>query len=58
MELDKIYALAKRVKQRFHCSQQRAEYMASLLALEHVVSDDSFQLLGEIQAIHSLQVGG
>ena len=58
MELDKIYALAKKVKQRVHCSQQMAEYVASLLALEHVVSDDSFQLLGEIQTIHSVQVGG
>ena len=55
MELDRIYALAKRVKQRLHCSQQRAEYMASLLALEHTVSKDSFELLADIQAIHSLR---
>ena len=54
MDLDRIYALAKRVKQRLHCSQQRAEYMASLLALEHTVSKDSFELLADIQAIHSL----
>jgi hypothetical protein len=58
MELDKIYALAKRVKQRFHCSQQMAEYVASLLSLEHIASDDSFELLAEIRAVHSLQVGG
>ena len=54
MDLDRIYALATRVKQRLHCSQQTAEYTASLLALEHTVSKDSFQLLAEIQAIHSL----
>ena len=55
MDLDRIYALATRVKQRLNCSQQTAEYTASLLALEHTVSKDSFQLLAEIQAIHSLQ---
>ncbi len=54
MDLDRIYALATRVKQRLHCSQQMAEYTASLLAMEHTVSKDSFQLLAEIQAIHSL----
>jgi hypothetical protein len=54
MELDRIYALAKRVKQRLHCSQQRAEYIASLLAWERTVSQDSFELLSEIHAIHSL----
>ncbi len=54
MDLDRIYALAKRVKRRLHCSQQAAEYTASLLALEHIVSKDSFVLLAEIQAIHSL----
>ena len=58
MELDEIYALATRVKQRLHCSQQMAEYTASLLTLEHIVSKDSFELRAEIQAIHSLQVGG
>ena len=55
MELDRIYALAKRLKQRLHCSQQMAEYVASLLAWEHNVSDDSFQLLAELRAIHSLR---
>jgi len=55
MDLDRIYTLAMRVKQRLHCSQQRAEYIASLLALEHTVSKDSFQLLAEIHAIHSLR---
>ena len=54
MDLDRIYALAKRVKQRLHCSQQIAEYTASLLALERTVSKDSFELLAEIQAVHSL----
>ena len=54
MELDRIYALANRVQQRLNCSQQRAEYIASLLAWEHTVSNDSFQLLAETQAIHSL----
>jgi hypothetical protein len=54
MDLDLIYELAKRVKQGLHCSQQLAEYTASLLAMEHTVSKDSFQLLAEIQAIHSL----
>jgi len=54
MELDKIYALATRVKQRLDCSQQKEEYIASLLALEHSVSQDSMVLLAEIQAIHSL----
>ncbi len=54
MDLDRIYALAKGVKQRVHCSQQRAEYMASLLALEHTVSKDSFELVAEIQAIHAV----
>ena len=55
MGLDRIYALAKRVKQRLHCSQTIAEYAASLLVLEHTVSKDSFELLAEIQAIHSLR---
>lgn len=54
MDLDRIYTIATRVKQKLHCSQQVAEYTASLLALEHTVSKDSFQLLAEIQAIHSL----
>jgi hypothetical protein len=58
MELDRIYALAKRVKQRLHCSQQMAEYVASLLTLQHTVGDDSFALRADIQAIHALQVGG
>ena len=54
MELDRIYALANGVKQRLHCSYQRAEYIASLLALEQAVSRDSFELLFEIQAVHAL----
>lgn len=54
MDLDRTYALAMRVKQTLNCSQQIAEYTASLLAMEHTVSKDSFQLLAEIQAIHSL----
>lgn len=53
MELDRICATAKRLQQRLHCSQQKAEYIASLLALERTVSTDSFQLLAEIHAIHS-----
>ena len=53
MELDRIYAMAKRLKQRLHCSQRKAEYIASLLALEHTVCADSFQLLAEIHAVHS-----
>ena len=55
MDMDRIYELAERVKQRLHCSQQSAEYTASLLAWEHTVSKDSFELLADIQAIHSLQ---
>ncbi len=55
MELDRIYALAKRVKQRLHCSQQMAEYIASILAWEHKLSRPSFELLADIQAIHSLR---
>ncbi len=55
MDLDRIYALAKRVKQRLHCSQTIAEYTASLLAMEHIVSNDSFELLAEIQAIHAVK---
>ncbi len=54
MDLDRIYALATQLKQRLHCSQHEAEYSASLLALENTVSNDSFELLAEIQAIHSL----
>jgi hypothetical protein len=42
------------VKQRLHCSQQIAEYTASLLTLEHTVSKNSFELLADIQAIHYL----
>jgi hypothetical protein len=53
MELDRIYAAAKRLMQRLHCLHQQADYMASLLALEHTVSKDSFQRLAEIRAIHS-----
>ena len=52
MELDRIYATAKRLKQSLDCSQQRAEYMASVLALEDTVSEDSFELLAEIRAFH------
>ncbi len=55
MDMDRIHELAKRVKQRLHCSQQRAEYTASLLAMEHIVSKDSFELLSEIQAIHAVR---
>jgi hypothetical protein len=54
MDLDWIYTVATRVKQKLHCSQQVAEYTAWLLALEHTVSKDSFQLLAEMQAIHAL----
>ena len=54
MDRDRIYALADSVEQGVHCSQQSAEYIASLLVLEHTVSKDSFELLFEIQAIHSL----
>ena len=54
MEPDKIHALAKRVKQRLGCSQQRAEYIAFILALEHTVAKESFALLAEINAIHTL----
>ncbi len=54
MDMDRIYALATRVKQRLHCSQQKAEYVALILALEHTVSKDSFELLADIQAIHYL----
>ena len=57
MELDEIYALATKLKQRLHGSQQMAEYTASLLALEPIVSSESFALRAEIEAIHSLQVG-
>ena len=55
MEFNRIYMLAQRVKQRLHCSQQRAEYIASILALEHTVGEDSFALLDEIHAIHTLR---
>ena len=54
MELDRVFALAKRVRQRLHCSPQRAEYIASILAWEHAVTEPRFELLAEIQAIHSL----
>lgn len=57
MELDEIYALARKVKAAIHCSQQMAEYIASLLGLEHTLSADSFQLRAEIHAIHALQGG-
>jgi adenosine/AMP kinase len=53
MGLDRIYALARQVNQRLHCSQQRAEYIASLLAWEHTISKDSVNLCAEIQAIHA-----
>jgi hypothetical protein len=55
MELDRIYSLAKRLERRLHCSQQRAEYIASLLAWEHKVSRPSFELFAEIQAIHAVR---
>ena len=55
MSLDRIRALAQRVRQRLHCSQQRAEYIASVLALEHAVTEPGFELLAEIQAIHSIR---
>lgn len=55
MDLDKILDLAKRLKLRFHRSQQRVEYMASLLALEHTVGKPRFELLAEIDAVHSLR---
>ena len=56
MNQQSILAEATKVKQRLHCSQQRAEYIASLMAWEHTVSSDSFQLLAEIDAIHSLSI--
>ena len=52
MELDKIQATAKRIMRRLDCSYERAEYIASLLALKRTVSKDSYQLLAEIHAIH------
>jgi hypothetical protein len=55
MELDRIFALAKIVKQRLNCSQQMSEYIASILALEHAVSEPRFELLAEIQAIHAVR---
>jgi hypothetical protein len=55
MEVDRIYALAKKLKRRLHCSQQRAEYIASVLAWERTVHQDSVVLLAEIQAVHSLR---
>ena len=54
MNLDRIFTVAKRVQQMLHCSQQTAEYIASLQTLEPTVSKDSFALLAEINAIHSL----
>ena len=54
MDLDRILDLAKRVQQRLGCSQQRAEYIASTMAWERTVGTDSFEVLAEIQAIHSL----
>lgn len=54
MDFEKIYELVNKTKQRLHCSQQKAEYIASLLALEHTVTKDSFALLADIQAIHLL----
>ena len=56
MDLDRIYALARRVRQRLHCSQQKAEYISSVLAREHTAGKDSFQVLAEIQVIHSLDI--
>lgn len=58
MDLDRILELAKRVEQRLHCSQQMAEYIASLLTLKHIVSKESFALGAEIQAIHAMHIGG
>jgi hypothetical protein len=55
MELDRIYALAKRVKQRLNCSQQMAEYIASILAWEHAANEPRFELLAEIQAVHAVR---
>ena len=55
MDLDRIFTMAKKVKQRLHCSQQKAEYIASLLTLERTASEDSFALLADIQAIRSLR---
>jgi hypothetical protein len=55
MELERIYSLAKRLEQRLHCSPQRAEYIASLLAWERKVNRPSFELFAEIQAIHTVR---
>ena len=33
MELDRIFALAKIVKQRLNCSQQMSEYIASIVSV-------------------------
>jgi len=49
--------MATKLKRRLHISQQMAEYTASLLALERSVSNESFALRAEIEAIHSLQIG-
>jgi len=53
MDLDRLYALATRVRQRLHCSAQTAEYIASILAWQHTVTEPGFELLAEIQAVHS-----
>jgi hypothetical protein len=55
MDLDRLYALAKRVRQRLHCSAQTAEYIASILAWQHAVTEPRFEVLAEIQAIHSIR---
>jgi len=46
MDLDRVYALTNRVRQRLHCSPQRAEYIASILAWEHAVTEHKARLAG------------
>lgn len=55
MDLVRILDVAKRVEQRLHCSHQRAEYIASILAWDACLSKDSFELLAEVRAVQSLR---
>jgi hypothetical protein len=53
VDLVRILDMARRVEQRLHCSHQRAEYIASILAWDARFSKDSFELLAEVRAVHS-----
>ena len=58
MELDRIYPLTTRVKQRLHCSQQMAELKSTLFITWSHDKDDPYEVMDrcEIELSDAFQV--